>query len=181
MTTSTTKVVRTEDRKKFFHYVFTTAMEGGIGYWSEASTYKWSKPENYTQVIDGIPFNGSHDVEDLDNFHAVLHPPEGDEWGVTEVYQPQYDSPEGDVVSLPNENQEQPLYVGIDVIERGWNLFVDKVIAATKSENPDDPFSRKYLRQFVIQWLSDLVDGDSDVDGCDLVVQLGLFGEVVYS
>lgn len=171
---------RTDARKSFLHSVFTTALEGGIGYWSEAGTYRWSKPENYTKVIDGQAFKGSHDVEDIDGFHAVLYSTEED-WGVTEVYQPQYNSPEGPVVHLPEESQNQPLYVGIDVVERGVEMLVDKVIAATKSEDPDAPFSRTYLRQFVEAWLSDGEMGDYDADGADLAIQLGLFGEVVYA
>lgn len=176
--TSTPK--RTDARKSFLHSVFTTALEGGIGYWSEAGSYRWSKPENYTKVIDGVPFNGSHDVDDTDYFYATLYSTEED-WGVTEVFQPQYNSPEGPVVHLPNESQNQPLRVDIDVVERGVNLLVDKVIAATKSEDPEAQFSRKYLRQFVEAWLSDGEQGDFDADGADLAIQLGLFGEVVYS
>jgi hypothetical protein len=158
---------RTDARKSFLHSVFTTALEGGIGYWSECGTYHWIKP-------------GTDHDEDLDNFHAVLYAVE-DGWGVTEVFQPQFDTAEKGIVVLPEESQRQPLYVGIDVVERGVNLLVDKVIAATKSEDPEAPCSRVYLRQFVEAWLSDGEAGDYDTDGADLAIQLGLFGEIVYA
>jgi hypothetical protein len=31
------------EEDKLYHYIFTTAMEGGIGYWFEATSYRWSK------------------------------------------------------------------------------------------------------------------------------------------
>lgn len=167
-------------RKRFYHYCFTTAMEGGIGYWAVASEYHWSQAgaNSVTGVI--VP------PDDIDGFYATVVPPEGEEWGVTEVFRPDIsgmdDTPMAErTVWLPDEMQREPLTINKDVIERGVNLLVDNVIAAVKSEDEDAPFSRRYLRQFVIQWLTDLDDGDSDSDVCDLVVQLGLFGEVVYS
>jgi hypothetical protein len=165
MTSTETKVVRTEGRKSFLHSVFTTALEGGIGYWSYCEKYRWSK--------DG------GDEEDLDGFHAVLTSTE-DDWGVMNVYQPHLKSPEGDVVTMTLETQDQRLRVDIDVIERGVNLLVDKVIEATKSEDHSAPFSYIYLRQFVEAWLTNGESGDFDADGADLAVQLGLFGEHVY-
>lgn len=149
------------------HYVFTTALEGGIGYWSVPTEYRWSK------AGPGMEGRPDTNIEDLDGFYAIIESNE-DDWGVSEAF-------------IAEQGQFQPitetqsLRIDIDVIERGMNLFVDKVIEATKSEDPKAPFSNKYLRQMVVQWLTDVEDGDSDVDGCDLVVQLGLFGEVVYS
>ncbi len=153
----------TKGRKEFFHYMFTTALEGGIGYWSVAQAYHWSK-----LVGDDQPKNR---VEDLDGFYAILTPSEED-WGVQEAYVRGY-------YLIPIDENE-PLRVDLAVIERGWNLMLNKVIEATKSEDPEAPFSRQYLRQAVIQWLTDCREGDSDADVADMVVQLGLFGEVVY-
>lgn len=149
----------TENRKAFLHSIFTTALEGGIGYWSAAEEYHWG--------TDG----GVKIVDDLDGFYAILDSAE-DDWGVEEAYIAEIGE-----VSLITETQS--LRVDLTVMERGVNLLVDKVIEAAKSED-DVPFSRKYLRQFVIQWLTDGEDGDSDADVADMVVQLGLFGEVVY-
>lgn len=160
---------RTEGRKQFLHYMFTTALEGGIGYWSCAAEYHWSK--NEPGVASGPEQKRLE--EDLDGFYAILESSD-DDWGVQEAFV----SETGEVQAI---TETQSLRVDIAVIERGWNLFVDKVIAATKSEDPKADFSRPYFRQAIVQWLTDMEDGDSDADVADLVVQLGLFGEVVYS
>ncbi|MFM1966787.1 MAG: hypothetical protein RL134_2512, partial [Actinomycetota bacterium] len=44
---------------RVLHDVFVTAMEGGIGYWSGCSSYRWS--------LDG------GEVDDLTGFRAVIH------------------------------------------------------------------------------------------------------------
>lgn len=162
---------RTEGRKRMLHYVFTTAFEGGIGYWSVTDEYHWAKPANSNQPT--APVNPHATEDDLDYFYAVIVSNE-DDWGVEQAFV----SETGEVQPI---TETQTLRIDIDVIERGMNLLVDKVIEATKSEDPKVPFSNPYLRQMVVQWLTDMEDGDSDVDGCDFVVQLGLFGEVVYS
>jgi hypothetical protein len=185
-TTERENEMMTDDRKRFLLYMFTTALEGGIGYWSVAEEYHWSKirPEaehnyrrpdgTYTPVAD-VP--QGHTVEDINGFFAVLSANDDDgNWGVDKAYQPRI---AGDPIALDCGAGE--LTVDLKVMERGMNLFVDKVIEATKSEDPDAPFSRKYFRQAVTQWLSNGEDGDSDADVADLVVQLGLFGEVVYA
>lgn len=163
MTSATTTVVRTEGRKEFLHSMFTTALEGGIGYWSVADEYHWGYREQGTDDWKS----------DTEGFYAILESAEED-WGVAEAFIAET----GETQAI---TETQSLRVDITVIERGVNLLVDKVIEATKSEDPDAPFSRKYLRQFVIQWLTDCEDGDSDADVADFVVQLGLFGEVVYA
>jgi hypothetical protein len=151
--------MRTEGRKRMLHYVFTTALEGGIGYWSVIDEYHWRKLENYTKMIDGQEFKGAHDVDDFDGFYAIIESSEED-WGISNtVYQPHRGSSDGQVYI----DENTALRIDIDVIERGMNLFVDKVIEATKSEDPEAPFSNKYLRQLVVQWLTDAEDGDSDV------------------
>ena len=155
----------TDDRKRFLLYMFTTALEGGIGYWSVAEEYHWANDKA-----------GGDPAGDINGFFAVLSANDDDgNWGVDKAYQPRI---AGDPIKLDCGAGE--LTVDLKVMERGMNLFVDKVIEATKSEDPNAPFSRKYLRQAVTQWLSNGEDGDSDADVADLVVQLGLFGEVVY-
>lgn len=57
-----------QKRKEFLHGVFTTALEGGVGYWSQASTYRWS-------------VNSDGKTEDLDGFIAVVHELNDDESG----------------------------------------------------------------------------------------------------
>ncbi|UOW92936.1 hypothetical protein SEA_LEOPARD_59 [Mycobacterium phage Leopard] len=165
MTTTEFVATRTDKRKSFLHGVFVTAMEGGIGYWSVAEEYHWSLDGGMTGVR--VP------DDDIDGFYAVLESAE-DDWGVKEAFVAET----GEVQPI---TETQSLRLDIAVIERGVNLLVDKVIAATKSEDPSAPFSRTYLRQFVQAWLSDGDDGDYDADVADMVAQLGLFGEVVYA
>lgn len=165
----------TMGRKQFLHGVFTTAVEGGIGYWSVAESYHWSKPPN--PDVDNEHMYGNASLEeDLDGFYAVLESSEG-EWGLG-VDHKVFISEVGEAQQITDT---QSLRVDLKVIERGCNLLVDKVVEAAKSEDGSADFSRKYLRQFVIAWLSDGDDGDYDADVADLVVQLGLFGEVVYA
>jgi hypothetical protein len=59
---------RTEARKEFLHGVFVTALEGGIGYWSNCERYRWWKGDEATL-----------ENADLDNFHAVIHIPDEDD------------------------------------------------------------------------------------------------------
>lgn len=46
-------------RPEALHGLFVTALEGGIGYWSVATRYRWSIP-------------GTDGEDDLDGFHAVI-------------------------------------------------------------------------------------------------------------
>lgn len=145
------------ERKAFFHYLFTTALEGGINSWATCSEYKWS--------ISGEP--------NLDEFYAIIDSSE-DDWGVDVAY----------VSEIGKEafiTETQSLRVDIDVISRGWYLFMDKVLTATKTEDTSLEFSNPYFKQAIVQYLTNFDEGDSDSDVAELVVQLGLFGEHVYS
>lgn len=169
MSAPTQMPTMTEGRKAFLHYVFTTALEGGIRHWAQSETYHWMNPNRRPEstIMDT-------DYLDLDGFYAVVTSTEGD-WGVSTAYQRL-----GDQLMRTRIWETTELRIDRDIIERGVNLMVENVIAAVKSEDPDAPFSREYLRQFVVQWLTNGEDGDSDAEVCDMVVQLGLFGELVY-
>jgi hypothetical protein len=146
---------RTEARKQFLHTVFTTAMEGGINYWADIEQYHWG--------TDG----GAKVVDDLDDFYAVVEPPEAEgEWGVSEAFVAE----EGKTQPI---TETQSLRIDLNVVERGANMLVGKIL--------EGEFNSDYLRQFVVAWLTNGDDGDYDSTGADLVVQLGLFGEEVYA
>lgn len=54
------------ERDKAYHTIFVTALEGGIGYWSTCSRYKWFLPNtNYE--------------EDLQGFHAIIRDTEAED------------------------------------------------------------------------------------------------------
>lgn len=169
------KQERSEERKKFFHMMFTTAMEGGIGYWSVCDGYHWAIHDPDDKVTQ----------DDLDNFHATIYNSE-DDWGVEAAYQPNTVGADIHPNFEPGSHMihivhDDLLSIDIDVMERGWELFMDAVIEATKSEDPKMSCSRKYFRQAIIQYLTDGQEGDSDADVADIVVQMGLFGEIVYA
>ena len=63
-TVPVTFTVRARVSKKTLWEVFVTALEGGIGYWSVCTKYRWALPD------------GS---EDLDGFHAVIEETESGE------------------------------------------------------------------------------------------------------
>lgn len=115
-------------RDEMFHGLFTTALEGGIGYWSECEDYRWS---------DG---NGNDDYKD---FLAVI-------------------------VDVEDDN-EMGYFIDRRVISRGYKLaateFRDKINWST--EPPP----------LVI---TDDTDWDYDAGDADCIVQLGLFGKVIY-
>ena len=54
------------------HSVFTTALEGGIGYWSRARSYHWATADDSVLVVAG--------EDDLLGFHAEIE--ESDEDGL---------------------------------------------------------------------------------------------------
>lgn len=150
---------RTKDRKQFLHSVFVTAVEGGINYWSECEEYHWH--------LDGTaPVGINMPADDLDGFYAIISPPEAEgEWGVNEAFV----SEEGKEQAI---TETQSLRIDINVIERGANMLVGKVL--------EGEFNG-YFKQFVEAWLSDGDNGDYDASVADIVVQLGLFGEEVYA
>ena len=166
------KAPMSKGRKQFLHTVFITAMEGGINYWALTKEYHWG--------TDG----GVKIVEDIDQFYAVITSAE-DGWGVDTAWQPKNElaNPRDGVAWSPHLQLEEntTLTIDIDVMERGVNMLVDKVIPAVQTEDRSCDFSRNYLREFVIAWLTDGCDGDYDAEVADIVVQLGLFGELVYA
>jgi hypothetical protein len=146
-------------RKRFLHSVFVNALEGGIGGWSECSTYRWS---------DG---KGG---DDHDGFHAVIISSELDE-----------DDPDDNGWGV--DGFPRKLRIDLAVIERGTRLFVRHcrgeidthgvgVPPAERRELPDD----HYWRQFLAAEATHGREGDMDADVADNIVQFGLFEEVVY-
>lgn len=111
--------------------VFTTALEGGIGYWSECTRYHW--------------LNG--DTPDVQGFHAHIHDTGDDEL-----------QPEGTFYNIDRT-----------VIDRGYRLGCQR---------RNDFF---WQCETIIDPRAVDEDGwDHDAWDADMIVQLGLFGEIVY-
>lgn len=89
------------ERDELYHQLFTTALEGGIGYWSVATSYHW---QDKSTPVDK---NGYHTGEDLKGFYAdIIEFSENED---------DYEAP------------ENPRYrVDRSVIARGLRLIADK-------------------------------------------------------
>lgn len=117
---------------QWLHMIFTTALEGGINYWSECERYHWS-------------VNDDGQTDDLDGFFA-------------------------DIIEIGDGDLRYPLRIDRTTIARGYYLAA-RTVWQTKiywsSERP--PFI-----------LGPETDWDFDAADADVIVQLGLFEEVIY-
>ena len=155
--------VLTEGHKEFLHGLFTTALEGGIGYWSVASAYIWAKPD---KVVSHFAPEA-----DLDKFYAIIHPAEIGEWGVWDK----------------DDRDTQPLRIDLEVMNRGarmMNWYVQGFVNGQGRHMTADqikPWPRDhYYWQYVESYITLGERGDYDAGVADMVVQFGLFGTVVY-
>jgi len=111
-------------KPELLHGLFTTAMEGGIGYWSSTNLYHW--------------MNG--DEEDLKFFAA----------------------------EIVEEDTERVIRIDLNIIELGLRRAIaDHQDTLRWSTEP--PEMCRHLE-----------DWDYDAGDADMIVQLGIFGEVVY-
>lgn len=117
------------ERDKLFHYIFTTALEGGVQY--------WARVEKYHLWDESLPGH----VEDWDGFYAEIE-----------------------------DDDDVSFRVDRSVIARGYGLAVSswRERIAWSSERPPIVIS------------DHLEDWDYDAGDADVIVQLGLFGDVVY-
>jgi len=112
---------RSEEREEFLADVMTTAVEGGIGYWSRVRGYKWDCP----------PAEATVEVQSIDDR----------KWAV----------------------------VTIGTIAKG----IGKVFRDEVKINPE-------LRKRIIRASVQNDAGELDASDADAVLQVGIFGEVVY-
>jgi hypothetical protein len=126
----TTTPATVSPRNQLFFDLFSTALEGGIGYWSQASVYHWTNDQGATY--------------DLRGFRAVVR---------------EYD-------------ETTDLTIDRSVIARGYALATD---SHSKWRNTLAWSSGKPPVVITAD-----TDWDFDAGDADMVVQLGLFGEVVY-
>ena len=151
-------------RKVFLSDIVTTAAEGGVNYWGNVSSYNWADdradpPEDPAESV----FDIWVDVEMIND--AGLPTPERYE--------------EGHDVSAGYRSSEMVMYgiyhVDIEVVSKGMNL----IIAGNTTIHPS--------RLVDYRKANKLIDGEYDSDAwldseaADIIVQVGLFGEIVFA
>jgi hypothetical protein len=122
----TRPITRTDARTEFLGDIITGAVEGGIGYWSAVSRYRW---------------------EDCVT-HATVHVVKDDESGY----------------------EHEGLTLDIDAVERGLKLIREGGCGLN---------TRLRNRLLVADRGNDA--GQLDAFDCDVIVQAGLLGEIVYA
>jgi hypothetical protein len=134
-------------RSQMFYDIFTTALEGGIGYWSKCSLYHNSLPSGGNPHAEG---HREYMDEDIFGFKAIVHDFADDE--------------SADEADWPVHTIDR------DVIARGYRLAASaewrNKLAWSSAKPP-----------LIIT--SD-TDWDYDAGDADMIVQLGLFNDVVY-
>lgn len=120
-----------KERKEFLHNIFTTAIEGGIGYWAACEAYHWS-----------LPGADWPDDGDLDGFFA-------------------------DIVDFEDNNKKY-------IINR-WVILngLAKIRAGGVSIN-------KTGLGIILTGDATNDAGDIDAEWADCIVQVGLFGKIIY-
>lgn len=113
--------------------IFTTALEGGIGYWAESSNYHWSFPDGSP---DTLGFYSDVTVE-----------------GIT-------------------DEEHNDYTIGRSVIVKGYRLATKPVHRNALRWSTTPPLPPDYVTEDT--------DWDFDANDADMIVQLGLFGEVVF-
>jgi hypothetical protein len=132
----TTTRTRSSERAQFLADVLTTALEGGIGYWSAAETYRWYDPK-----LEG----GTAEHEDgIANAYATIVDDDGERHEIT-----------------------------LDTIAHG----IAKLLMPTTTFYPS---GYSDLSEFALSNRTNGEDGDYDAEIADAVVQLGIYGKVVW-
>ena len=131
--------------------IFTTALEGGIGYWSRCKRYHWTSDQGAT--------------EDLAGYHAEIY-------DVERIIE-EGSLPTGAIGSGRLQDERYALY-------RIDRATISKGIAAFAKEygdsGRDSYFARAARHLGQERW--DHLDYDASI--ADAIVQLGLFDEVIY-
>lgn len=141
-------------RDNALHDIFVTALEGGIGYWSQAISYHWALEEDTT-------------TEDLRGFRAVI----------VDVEQEceQGDMPEfaASRVRMSDGSYRWKYEINSETISRG----VIRFIAYIRSLRGVDTYWRQAAVDLDWGHWDDL---DVDAEIADVIVQLALFDEIVF-
>lgn len=166
---------RTPERAQFLADIITTAVEGGIGYWSTVSVYRWWAPD-----LDGgtaLHHDGQANAyavvhaEDDELPIACLNNVDGHWYVVTYGAAPyQIHAPDCRTCGIPEDGR----LVTVDTVARALGVL---------RKGPVTGLSETLRADIVAQDRANgEADGHQDIDAglADCIVQVALFGEVVY-
>jgi hypothetical protein len=118
----------TDERKQFLNDVITTAVEGGIGYWSQVSDYHWGDEIETTVRVHELDDDGTPDA------------------------------------------------IGVPITPAKIEDAIKLIL--TKDSHGDYIHSR--IRSNIFEASAENDAGDIDADLADIIVQIAMFGKLVY-
>jgi hypothetical protein len=148
---------RTAERTEFHSDIITGAVEGGTGYWAQVSQYQYDYNGETKRSVGEIVGEGTR---------AVLHEMDDDESGY---------KAEGHVITP-------------DTIAHGFSVLrnliqIDDEIngrPALSTQSGEPAYISVSYRKHLLDAYKECDAGDLDADDCDVLVQLAIFGKVVY-
>jgi hypothetical protein len=146
------------EREEFLADVVTTALEGGIGYWSVAHEYRWYDPTLGASRAGGEPADG------IPYAYAWVEQNAGDEQYLDNVE-----------VRKGNGDAHDIALIDKALVARAFGL----IRKAATGEHEIPYMSQSWANTLLAA--SNMNDaGEIDAGDADAIVQVGLFGEVVY-
>lgn len=128
--------IATSPREQMLNDLFTTGMEGGVGYWSQCSVYQWS--------------DRTIEMNQINEFVAII----------TDI-----------------EDEDEPEYrIDAEVIRTGIARFYEHMRRLSQ-EGTANRYQWQAAKDMHHGKYDDL---DFDADTADMVIQLGLLGEIRY-
>lgn len=135
------KIKRTNERMDFLSCVIITAVEGGIGYWSQVSEYRWWSP-----TLDG---GSAVHADGIPNAYATIH-----EFGDSD----------------PDNRDLKVRDIGVEDISRAIGIMGKGGVTGAS-----DGWCKR-----IMQASRENDAGELDAGDYDAIVQVAMFGEVVY-
>jgi hypothetical protein len=158
---------RTDTRTQFHNDIITTAVEGGIGYWSQTSYYQWEDDGVLTVAVGTLSQDSAdRNLREYPHTCAVVHVLKDDESGY----------------------EEDGRVIDVDLIAKAYGVLralkADRTSfnghpALSTPDGEDAHLSVRY-RDHLLKAYREEDAGEIDSDDADNLVQLGLFGKVVY-
>ena len=133
---------------EFLACIITTAVEGGIGYWSQVSDYNWTDPQLDKEPTSHFAEARVHEMADADETEYEVY---GDDWSG-------WYRKEGVWVRMEDIARALAKIAGPDEIEHCGQTWRERMVSAMIEEDA----------------------GDIDSSDADNIVQVAMFGKLVY-